>query len=544
MLYLIRFDIQQPDGPSLSELREVWRRGFGILQSFKAMGQRTVFAVADLPNDEALDEALAVLPLVKELGSVVKIEVIPAWPYDEPDAPGVAPTEPTEERAAMADELAGPDASATLEPSPRVFIQTVGRPDDSEALEVDQAGISLGRSSDNRVVLDDPGASYRHALIRHEGDGYRIEDLGSRNGTWVNDKRLTGRHALEDGDEIRVGNTRLVFNVVDEAAQQEPPPARPEVSLTREIQVITDPPEEEPEVGPEETEPERPEEAGQITEAIPSLDVREQTPDEPEEPVAEESAPLEPDREKGSAFVPRGDEEPTTTPAASPEEKAPEYESLSGVGGSDTSEPEPPEDGQEGPARPEESSITGAIRGLDTPKELLPERAPEPGLAEERAAVGKPRPDEADQGPTQIDEEGSITGAIRGLDAPGEAEQPAEGQITGMIRSLDAPGGSPATRVFLRILDGSAAGETFEVGRTRATMGRSPENQILMNDEKLSRRHAGIEFKDGDFWLSDLGSSNGTFVNQNRLHAPHRLRSGDVIKLGGVRLSVTLETAG
>src|SRR5918993_1544653 len=455
MLYLIRFDIQQPDGPSLSELREVWRRGFGILQSFKAMGQRTVFAVADLPNDEALDEALAVLPLVKELGSVVKIEVIPAWPYDEPDAPGVAPTEPTEERAAMADELAGPDASATLEPSPRVLIQTVGRPDDSEALEVDQAGISLGRSSDNRVVLDDPGASYRHALIRREGDGYRIEDLGSRNGTWVNDKRLTGRHALEDGDEIRVGNTRLVFNVVDEASQQEHPPARPEVSLPREIQVITDPPEEEPEVGPEETEPERPEEAGQITEAIPSLDVREQTPDEPEEPVAEESAPLEPDREKGSAFVPRGDEEPTTTPAASPEEKAPEYESLSGVGGSDTSEPEPPEDGQEGPARPEESSITGAIRGLDTPKELLPERAPEPGLAEERAAVGKPRPDEADQGPTQIDEEGSITGAIRGLDAPGEAEQPAEGQITGMIRSLDAPGGSPATRVFLRILDGS-----------------------------------------------------------------------------------------
>jgi pSer/pThr/pTyr-binding forkhead associated (FHA) protein len=523
MLYLIRFDIQQSDGPSLSELREIWHRGSGILQSFKAMGQRTVFAVADFPDDEALDEALAALPLVEELGSVVKIEVIPAWPYDEPDAPEVAPTEPAEERTAMADEVAGLDAPATAEPGPRVFLQTVDGPADSEALEVDQAGISLGRGSDNRVVVDDPGASYRHALIRREGDGYRIEDFDSRNGTWVNDERLTGRHALEDGDEIRVGNTRLVFNVVDEAAQHEPLPARPEVSLTREIHVITDTPEEEPEAGPEETELERPEEAGQITEAIPSLDVREQTPDEPEEPVAEESAPLELDRE-----------EPTTTPAASPEEKAPEYESLSGVGGSDTPEPEPPEGGQGGPAQPEEGSITGAIRGLDTPKEPPPERA----------VGGMSRPDEAGQGPTQIDEEGSITGAIRGLDAPGEAEQPAEGQITGMIRSLDAPGDSPATRVFLRILDGPAAGETFEVGRTRATMGRSPENQILMNDEKLSRRHAGIEFKDEGFWLSDLGSSNGTFVNQNRLNAPHRLRSGDVIKLGGVRLSVTLETAG
>ncbi len=537
MLYLIRFDIQQTDGPSLSELREIWHRGSGILQSFKAMGQRTVFAVADFPDDEALDEALAALPLVEELGSVVKIEVIPAWPYDEPEAPEVAPTDPTEERAAMADELAGPDASATLEPSPRVFIQTVGRPDDSEALEVDQAGISLGRSSDNRVVLDDTGASYRHALIQREGDGYRIEDLGSRNGTWINDERVTGRHALEDGDEIRVGNTRLVFNAVDEAAQHEPPPTRPEVSLTREIHVITDTSEEEPEAGPEEIEPERPEEAGQVTEASPSLDVREQTPtvlekDEPEEPMAEEPTPLEPDRE-----------EPTTTPAASPEEEVREYVSPSGAGDSDAPEPEPPGDREEEPARPEEGSITGAIRGLDTPKEP-PEPSPEHGPVEQRPAAGTSRSDEAGQGPTQIDKEGSITGMIRSLDAPGETEQPAEGQITGMIRSLDAPGGSPATRVFLRILDGSAAGETFEVGRTRATMGRSPENQILMNDEKLSRRHAGIEFKDGGFWLSDLGSSNGTFVNQNRLNAPHLLRSGDVIKLGGVRLSVTLETAG
>lgn len=541
MLYLIRFDIQQPDGPSLSELREIWHRGSGILQSFKAMGQRTVFAVADFPDDEALDEALAALPLVEELGSVVKIEVIPAWPYDEPDAE-VAPTEPTEERAAMADELAGPDAPTTLEPGRLVFLQTVGRPDDSEALEVDQAGISLGRSSDNRIVLDDPVASYRHALIRREGDGYRIEDLGSRNGTWVNDERVTEGYALESGDEICVGNTRLVFNVVDEAAQQEPPPARPEVSLTREIHVITEAPEEEPEVRPEgtepgESEPKQPEEAGQVTEGIPSLDVREQTPiepekDEPEEPVAEEPVSLEPDRE-----------EPTTMPAASPEEEAREYASPSGAGGPDAPEPEPPGDRGEESARPEEGSITGAVRGLDTPKEP-PEPSPEAALVEYRAAAGTSRPDEAGQGPTQIDKEGSITGMIRSLDAPGEAEQPAEGQITGMIRRLDAPGAPPATRVFLRMLDGPAAGETFEVGRAGATMGRSPENQIRMNDEKLSRRHAGIEFKDGGFWLSDLGSSNGTFVNQNRLNAPHLLRSGDVIKLGGVRLSVTLETAG
>src|SRR5919112_1248598 len=97
MLYLIRFDIQQPEGTSLSELRKIWRqapvaaqepRGFGIIQSFKPLGQRTVFAVANFPNEEALDEVLTTLLMVEELGSAVKIDVIPVWPYDEPDSLG------------------------------------------------------------------------------------------------------------------------------------------------------------------------------------------------------------------------------------------------------------------------------------------------------------------------------------------------------------------------------------------------------------------------------------------------------------------------
>jgi pSer/pThr/pTyr-binding forkhead associated (FHA) protein len=113
-----------------------------------------------------------------------------------------------------------------------------------------------------------------------------------------------------------------------------------------------------------------------------------------------------------------------------------------------------------------------------------------------------------------------------------------------MIRSLDSPGEPSAARVLLRIVAGPASGQTFEVGRAGATMGRSPDISIRMSDERLSRRHAQIQFKDGGYWLADLGSSNGTYVNQHRLSAPHQLRSGDVIGLGRTRLSVELETAG
>jgi adenylate cyclase len=65
------------------------------------------------------------------------------------------------------------------------------------------------------------------------------------------------------------------------------------------------------------------------------------------------------------------------------------------------------------------------------------------------------------------------------------------------------------------------------------SIGRSPKNVIVLDSPKISRRHAIINVQNvGEFWLIDLGSSNGTFLNQRRVHHPVRLCDHDQIAIG------------
>ncbi|HUU85852.1 MAG TPA: SpoIIE family protein phosphatase [Phycisphaerae bacterium] len=70
--------------------------------------------------------------------------------------------------------------------------------------------VVLGRDPSCEVSFDDPGTSRRHACIRPEGKGYVVEDLGSKNGTLVNDVTCTTVR-LRDGDEIMLGSVRVLF---------------------------------------------------------------------------------------------------------------------------------------------------------------------------------------------------------------------------------------------------------------------------------------------------------------------------------------------
>lgn len=62
-----------------------------------------------------------------------------------------------------------------------------------------------------------------------------------------------------------------------------------------------------------------------------------------------------------------------------------------------------------------------------------------------------------------------------------------------------------------------------------ATVGRAVECTLPLDVGRLSRQHARFDWRDGSLWLEDLGSTNGTYVNRNRLEAPRQLRPGDVI---------------
>ena len=69
--------------------------------------------------------------------------------------------------------------------------------------------IAIGRDDAAGIVIEDDQVSRRHALLIVFEDGARVDDLGSTNGTWVNGSRVDTPHPLREGDELRVGETRL-----------------------------------------------------------------------------------------------------------------------------------------------------------------------------------------------------------------------------------------------------------------------------------------------------------------------------------------------
>ena len=69
----------------------------------------------------------------------------------------------------------------------------------------------LGRGPDAEVFLDAPSVSRHHARIRLHGRAASLEDLESKNGTWLNGGRVRGPREIHDGDEIRLGTIQLLF---------------------------------------------------------------------------------------------------------------------------------------------------------------------------------------------------------------------------------------------------------------------------------------------------------------------------------------------
>ena len=69
------------------------------------------------------------------------------------------------------------------------------------------------------------------------------------------------------------------------------------------------------------------------------------------------------------------------------------------------------------------------------------------------------------------------------------------------------------------------------------TMGRGPLCEIVVEEPGVSRQHAGIRGDSEGFWIADLDSHNGTYVNGEHLGSePRRLRANDLIELGGVTM--------
>ncbi len=79
---------------------------------------------------------------------------------------------------------------------------------------------------------------------------------------------------------------------------------------------------------------------------------------------------------------------------------------------------------------------------------------------------------------------------------------------------------------------GPTPGATFSLEGDQLIIGRDSSSGVAINDAEVSRKHARLSFQGGKYVLEDLGSTNGTFVNGQRLASPVVLKSGDVISFG------------
>ncbi len=100
----------------------------------------------------------------------------------------------------------------------------------------------------------------------------------------------------------------------------------------------------------------------------------------------------------------------------------------------------------------------------------------------------------------------------------------------------------PPDAASLVVRSGPQAGDRFDLNERITRLGRHPDSEISLDDISVSRRHAEIERQEFEYVLRDMGSMNGTYVNQRRVDSVV-LAQGDEILIGRFRL-IFLESVG
>lgn len=90
---------------------------------------------------------------------------------------------------------------------------------------------------------------------------------------------------------------------------------------------------------------------------------------------------------------------------------------------------------------------------------------------------------------------------------------------------------------------GPQPNQQFELNRDKITIGRDVTNDVIISDPEISRHHARLVRTANGYAIEDLRSTNGTFVNRQRISSPHQLYDGDVIGLGET-VTLTYEVIG
>ncbi len=107
---------------------------------------------------------------------------------------------------------------------------------------------------------------------------------------------------------------------------------------------------------------------------------------------------------------------------------------------------------------------------------------------------------------------------------------------TGELRPVDVGDVAAESGALVIRSGGGRVGQSFPLRGERLMIGRSPEAEIFLDDVTVSRDHALLVRRNGEFYLDDLGSLNGTYVNRRRIES-HRLADGDELQVGKYKLT-------
>jgi hypothetical protein len=174
-----------------------------------------------------------------------------------------------------------------------------------------------------------------------------------------------------------------------------------------------------------------------------------------------------------------------------------------------------------------------------------------PFLKKDKSAQGKVCPNghvmhpSWDQCPYCLEMQQAMAGGGHGGGGGGAMPMPPSGGGTAMVNISDMGGGggekgrgsgdkNREVCGWIVALNGQHKGEDFRLRIGKNVIGTAADCDIVLTDKKISRKHATIRYEGGEYQIADLDSSNGAFVNDEKVQK-HDLIDNDIIKLGDIQ---------
>lgn len=392
---------------------------------------------------------------------------------------------------------AGP-GKATAATGGRIVSLTDGR-----EYQVIGGSLKFGRDASADVVVAGSQVSRRHAEIVVSPRGYILVD-SSTNGTFVNGERVQNQRLLARADVIRLGEEEFRFYADAAAAAAAPAPAQPSQQPPM-AQAASAPPAAP---APAPAQPSAPPAFAQpVGPSTPQAPMQAQRP-------AASAAPAPPAAPQPPAAPP-----PRPAAAAPPPPPAPPQPAPPPPVPPPPSQPQP---ATPAPPRPAAPGAPGAAQLVSTgyfPTGAKPGAPVSPRTGEDVGLTANPAPPSG--------RAGSPVPPAPPKPAPAAATPPAP---------APAPQRSPQALAKFLVRSGSLKGQRLYVKVPVVNIGRAEYNDLVIPDDSVSSQHAKLTRREGVWVLTDVGSTNGTMVDGERISSDTPIAPGAFVRFGDIQL--------